>query len=347
MSIFIDHKFIGMLAPQLQMFKRKKADLYNCRCPLCGDSKKRKTAARGYFFVEKNEFLYKCHNCGVCLSLGNFLKAEAPHLYKDYIVERYKTGTDRRSTPAPEFKFPKPKFNSVANELRQLQPLTKLPESHPAIQFMIRRRFPKYAFTKLYYTDDFATWASLLDSSKGDELRPNEARLVIPFFNREGELYAAQGRSLDPNERLRYITCVTEREDGLSNRRWFGLERHKTDETTIIVEGPLDTFFIDNAIAMCGAGTFKDLPVGVEKETSIIVYDNEPRNREIVKYMRSMLRSGFTVCVWPAGTVGKDINDMVLAGRSKSNIQRDILRNAFGELAGFTKLSEWARVSSP
>ncbi len=343
MGLYIDHKFIGMLSPQLKMFKRKKADLYNCRCPLCGDSKRSRTKARGYFFVEKNQFYYKCHNCSVCLTLANFLKSQAPHLHREYVVERYKGGTDRRNTPSPDFKFTKPKFKSVADELKKLEPLTKLPESHPAVQFMIQRRFPKHAFTLLYYTDDFAAWARLLDSSKGDELAENDARLVIPYFNREGQLYAAQGRSLDPTDGLRYITCVADREDGLSNRRWFGLERHKPSEPTIILEGALDTFFLDNAIAMCGAGAFKTLPVGIDKETSIVVYDNEPRNREICKYMHTMLHRGFRVCVWPDRLVGKDINDMVLAGRSQSDVQAIILENAVSGLEGFTRLSQWWR----
>ncbi len=344
MGLYIDHKFIAMVSPQLQLFKRKSANLYNCRCPICGDSKRNKTKARGYFFVEKNQFFFKCHNCGICQNLGTFLKHQAPHLHKEYVVERYKTGDDHRNTPSPEFKFTKPKFKSVADELKKITPLTKLPESHPAVQFMIRRKFPKYAFTLLYYTDDFAAWARLLDPSK-DQLVDNDARLVIPYFNREGQLYAAQGRSLDPTDGLRYITCVADREDGISNRRWFGLERHKTDEPTIVLEGALDTFFLDNAIAMGGAGAFKHLPVGVDKDTSVIVYDNEPRNREIVGFMRAMLNRGYRVCVWPERLGAKDINDMVLAGRSKSVIERDILQNAVSGLEGFTRLVHWRKTN--
>lgn len=344
MGLFIDHKYIGMVSPQLRMFKRKSANLYNCRCPLCGDSKKNKTKARGYFFVEKNQFFFKCHNCGVCLNLGTFLKRQAPHLHREYVVERYKTGNDHRNTPSPDFKFPKPKFKSVADELKKLTPLTKLPESHPAVQFMIQRRFPKHAFTLLYYTDDFSAWARLLDSTK-EGMVEDEPRLVIPFFNREGQLYAAQGRSLDPDNPLRYITIVGDREDGLSNRRWFGLERHTTDKPTIVVEAPLDTFFLDNAIAMAGAGAFSLLPVGVDKETSVIVYDNEPRNREICKYMHTMLSRGFNVCVWPDRLAEKDINDIILSGRSKSDVQTIILENAVSGLEGIARLGQWRRTN--
>ncbi|GAF89991.1 unnamed protein product [marine sediment metagenome] len=264
-------------------------------------------------------------------------------MFKEYLVERYQDGSDRKNTPKPDFKFTQPKFPSLSEALRDITPLTKLPEAHPAIQFMIRRRLPKYAFTLLYYTDDFAEWARLLDPSKENDLVENEARLVIPFFNREGQLYAAQGRSLDPNARLRYITCVAEREDGLSDRRWYGLERHKTNKTTFIVEGPFDTFFLDNSVAMCGAATLKHLPVGVDKEKSVIVYDNEPRNSEICKYMHTMLHRGFRVCVWPRGLVGKDINDLILAGVSRESLQKIILDNAVTGLQGIAKLSVWRK----
>jgi len=331
-----------MVSPQLQRFKRKSANLYNCRCPLCGDSKRNKTKARGYFFVEKNQFYYKCHNCGVCLGLANFLKAVAPHLHKEYVVERYMTGNDRKNTPTPAFKFTKPKFKSVADELQKLVSLTKLPKNHPAVQFAIKRQFPKSAFLRLYYTDDFAAWAKLLDS-KREDLVESDARLVIPFFNREGQLYAAQGRSLDPTNRLRYITCVADREDGLSDRRWFGLERHDTDKPTIIVEGPLDALFLDNTIAMVGAGAFKYLPVGVDKETTIIAYDNEPRNKEICKYMHTMLHRGYRVCVWPERLVGKDINDIILAGTDHRTLHRIISENAVSGLAGIAQLSVWRK----
>lgn len=343
MTLYVDEKFIGLVSPQLQQFKRKKENLYNFRCPVCGDSKKNKTKARGYFYVRQNQYFFSCHNCSVCLSLANFLKDQAPHLYNEYVVERYKQGSDKKNTPKPKFKFTKPQFPSVAAALQDVVPLTKLPEDHPAVQFMIRRRFPKKAYRLLYYTDDFASWAQLLDPEK-ENLVQDEERLIIPFFNREGELFAAQGRSLRPEVtgELRYITIKADRSED-SSRRWYGLERHDPIKPTFVVEGPFDTFFLDNAIAMGGAGAFPSLPDGVRKEDSVIVYDNEPRNKEICSYMHQMLKRGFFVCIWPDKMASKDINDMILAGLSKKDIQRTIEENTYAGLAGLTRMTEWGR----
>ena len=35
----IDSKYIGLVSSRLQKFKRVKANLYNFRCPICGDSR--------------------------------------------------------------------------------------------------------------------------------------------------------------------------------------------------------------------------------------------------------------------------------------------------------------------
>ena len=89
---------------------RKKDDLYNFRCPYCGDSQKHKNKARGYFFRLKQDMVFKCHNCGVGRTLPNFLKDNAPDLYDEYIMERYKSGTTGKGSYVPKPKFEKPKF---------------------------------------------------------------------------------------------------------------------------------------------------------------------------------------------------------------------------------------------
>ena len=70
---FIDDKFVGMISPRLDKFKKVKPGLYNFRCPLCGDSKKNKSKARGYLYQKKSDLNYKCHNCGITASFAYFL----------------------------------------------------------------------------------------------------------------------------------------------------------------------------------------------------------------------------------------------------------------------------------
>ena len=88
----IDSKYIGLVSSRLEKFKRVKADLYNFRCPICGDSKKHKNKARGYFYQVKTNTNFKCHNCGASSSLNNFLKQIDTTLHKQYVLEKFKEG---------------------------------------------------------------------------------------------------------------------------------------------------------------------------------------------------------------------------------------------------------------
>ncbi len=77
----VDDLYINRLSIRLEKFKRVKNSLYNFRCPFCGDSKKNKNKARGYFFLVKVRIVYKCKNCVVVKNTSNFLKYFAPDLY--------------------------------------------------------------------------------------------------------------------------------------------------------------------------------------------------------------------------------------------------------------------------
>ena len=88
----IDVKYINLISSRLSKFKRVKPNLYNFRCPICGDSQKNKNKARGYFYQVKNNTNYKCHNCGVNISFNNFLKKIDPTTQKQYAFEKFKEG---------------------------------------------------------------------------------------------------------------------------------------------------------------------------------------------------------------------------------------------------------------
>ena len=70
----IDSKYIGIISSRLQKFKRVKPDLYNFRCPICGDSKKNKSKTRGYLYSVKADMNFRCHNCGASMTFSNFLR---------------------------------------------------------------------------------------------------------------------------------------------------------------------------------------------------------------------------------------------------------------------------------
>ena len=129
---YLDSKYVSLVSPQLQRFTKKKDHLYNFRCPYCGDSKKKKNLARGYIFRVKNDYVYKCHNCGVGRTFTNFLKDQDPNLHNQYVMERYRDGLTGKGTqtPQPKFDFKKPIFKTSIG----LQKISELNNSHPARQ---------------------------------------------------------------------------------------------------------------------------------------------------------------------------------------------------------------------
>ena len=143
----IDSKFIGLVSSRLQKFKRIKADLYNFRCPLCGDSQKHKNKARGYFYQVKTNTNYKCHNCGASLSFNNFLKQIDSTLHKQYTLEKFKDGFTGKGfvVEEPKFEFKKPVFKKDLD-------LPKASEVSVAKEYLENRKLDP---TQFYFASKF------------------------------------------------------------------------------------------------------------------------------------------------------------------------------------------------
>ena len=132
MSIITDSKFLGLLSPKLERFKQVRDHLWNFRCPICGDSRRNRSKARGYVYKKKSDLFFNCHNCGSGLSIGNFIKEIDPTLHKHYVMERYKAGeTGKRKSKEPEFKFEPPKFKPKKTTIH-IQSIGSLPKAHYA-----------------------------------------------------------------------------------------------------------------------------------------------------------------------------------------------------------------------
>ncbi len=328
---FIDVKYINLVSSRLQKFKQVKNNLYNFRCPYCGDSQKHKNKARGYIYKSKNDHNYKCHNCGVTRSFTYFLKDIDESLYKEYALERYKFGLTGKGTvtPNPEFKTKKPVFKKVT-ELEQFKDLNKISElntTHPAREYLSKRQIPEKFFSRFYFVEDYNLWAKNENTFK-------ESRIILPLISEEGNVFGYQARSLNKNSKLRYITTI------LDNQypKLFGLDRINKNETIYITEGPFDSLFISNSIAMCGA----DVDVSVWGiNDPVWIYDNEPRNKQIVSRISHIIEMGQKVVIWPSTIKEKDINDMVMSGY----IPQDIIeQNTFHGIESKIKFTEWKKV---
>ncbi len=329
MSEFVDVYYVTLLSGRLEKFARKKEDLYNFRCPYCGDSQKHRNKARGYFFRIKTDMVFKCHNCGVGRTLPNFLKEQAPDLYDEYIMERYKKGTTGKGSYVPKPKFEKPKFKKKG----ELKSLSELNKEHPAVGYVLGRQIPEAHFGDLYYTDKFCTWVNTQKPTFKD-VKKDHPRIIIPFIDNEGTWFGFQGRSLSTDDKLRYITIMLDE----SKTKIFGLNRVDYNKTVYITEGPIDSFFIDNAIAMAGADV--DWSALSDSE-AVFVYDNEKRNKEIVNRMQKAIDKGYEVVIWPDNLQEKDLNEMYVAGH---DVQSLVEFNTYSGLQAQIKLTEWKRV---
>jgi predicted RNA-binding Zn-ribbon protein involved in translation (DUF1610 family) len=336
MSVFIDRSFLLQVSPKLQRFSKKKDDLYNFRCPICGDSQKNKLKSRGYIFRKKNDYFYMCHNCGISTTFYNFLKEVDPNLLKEYQLERYKNGTDNGNYPKPEFeefKAEKPTFKKAL----ELPTIESLPDAHFAKNYVQKRRIPETFSSQLYYAEDFASFVQSLGIQK-EGLHKDDKRLVIPFYDKEKNLVAIQGRSLGESK-LRYITLKLHDD----NKKVYGLDRVDTDKLIYVVEGPIDSMFLDNAVATADSN-LESIVDSLDKSKVVLIFDNEPRNKEIVAKMEHAIDNHFNVVVWPEFMEDKDINDMILSDFSPDEIQDIIDKHTFLNLRAKMEFVNWKKV---
>ena len=333
MSSYIDLKFINDVSGRLEQFKKKTDYLFNFRCPHCGDSKKSKTKARAYLYRVKNDMFFKCHNCGQGQNFANFLKFVDPKLYSEYVLERYKGSAP--ATPTPKFDFQPVKFKDQTI-LDDLKSISDLPEDHPARLYVVKRKIPEKYFDILYLCNKFMTLVNKV-KPKTYKVIKDHPRLIIPFFDTTGKLFAFQGRAFG-KEQPKYLTVKLDEK----KQKIFGLERVNFTQEVKIVEGPIDSFFISNCVAAAGADLFLKNKLPNEKVTYI--FDNEPRNKEIIKRMYKVIEKDFNIVIWPDDIQLKDVNEMIMNERSPAKVEDIISRNTYRQLSALTKLSQWKKV---
>ena len=339
MALFTDLKYLKLISNRLPLFKQKSDRLWNCRCILCGDSSKKKTKTRGYFFPAKNELYYKCHNCNASMHFGSFLKQLDGMQYNQYIMERYNEGLPAKKPHQKienKFKMEQPVFDIKEETLldKLLDRLDTLPEDHEAVQFCIKRKIPKEKFKRLYFIENMKDIGQLSDKYK-DKITTDEPRLVIPFYNNIGQLSGVTCRALR-GESLRYVLIKVKEDDVLV----FGMNEVDKTKPIYVVEGPLDSLFLPNAIAVGGTSFGKMETIGLPKDKLIMIVDNQPRNKDVARVLDKIIGSNYNVVIWPQTIQEKDINDMVLSDLEPLKI---ISKNIYSGLEAKLKFTEWKR----
>jgi transcription elongation factor Elf1 len=328
---FIDVKYINLISSRLPKFKKVKPNLYNFRCPICGDSQKQKNKARGYLYRVKNNTNYKCHNCGISVSFNSFLKDLDPETHKQYIFEKFKDGKTGKNFAA---ETPEDIFKKVETSKPEFKEKIVINLPNAFLESRSKNYLESRAIFRgeFYYARNFMEFVNTIKPNTFKTTQFGEERIVIPLI-RNNTLIGVQGRALSTNP-IKYLTIMLDDDAP----KVYGLDTIDKRLPVYVVEGPFDSTFINNSVALCGSdGEIRDL----ERSDKVFVYDNEPRNKEIVSRIERCIERGERVVIWPTTIREKDINDMVLSGH---NVQEIVESNVYTGLQAKLKFTTWKKI---
>lgn len=335
MSFHIDLKYLRIISPKLEGFTQKNNELFNCRCHYCGDSQKKKSKKRGFFYKKGDNMFYRCFNCEVSTTFYKALESLDPYVAKEYALERFTDGSNKhhphkKETPV----FKKPVFQTF--KTLNIPSIGDLPDDHFAKKYVLERKIPKGSHKDLYFAEDFKKFVNEIYPENDKELVDNDPRLILPFRNENNDLFAFQGRAL-LNNPMRYITVKMN-----ENIKLFGLNKLNKREPILVVESPIDSLFLKNAIATADSNLMIAEYLGKEKLT--LIPDREPRNTHICKGIQKYIDNGLKVCLFPETMKGKDINEFILNGVSKPSLERIIVNNTFSGIRAQIEFDRWKKV---
>lgn len=330
-----------MLGSRLRNFKQKKDYEWNFSCPVCGDSSKNPLKARGYVYRKSGGLFVKCHNCGYGSTLGNLIKHVDPKMYDEYVMERYKGGATRYNAHkditevVPEVKSVTLLTDDILSPLKRLDTLR---DTHPAVQYLINRQIPTDKWHLLYFAPKFKKFTNSVSPKFQEPIVGEHPRMIIPYFTPAGKCFAFQARAYGDEEPKYFTIKVDETQEKI-----YGLDRVDYSKRIYVVEGPIDSLFLPNAIAVSGA-SFDTPIVRSILPNATIVMDNEPRNKDIVKQLAKYIKLGYNVCMFPESIEQKDINDMILSGKTPDEIVNLINTNTFSGIEAELRFSYWKKI---
>ena len=338
-TLYIDETFLRQISSRLERFKQTSPHHFNARCPICGDSQRSKSKARWHAFQHNSKgfLVCKCFNCGYTNSFDNFLKDIDPQVHKMYLMEKFKDANNVSNTVTIDTLVKqKPAFDT--SPLKKLKKISQLDIKHPVRLWVVaKRQIPSKAHYRLYYAPKFKKWVNEVLPGKFESEDNDEPRLIIPMFNADGDMYGFQGRSFSKDS-IRYITIMLDDSYG----KLYGLDTINPSEIVYCFEGPIDSLFVSNSIASCGGDIVSDLQLlNIEKDSTVVVYDNEPRNVDTIAKIEKAIEQQYPVVIWPDDINEKDVNDMVKAGHDVEYILR---RNIFKGLQAKLRMMEWKKI---
>lgn len=338
MSLWLDEKYLRFLSPQLERFTQKQAHTYNFRCPLCGDSDRIQSKTRGYVYAKGQQLMFKCHNCSIALPFVALLRRMSRHLYDQYLLEKLKD--ERPVERAPEREVPAIQEIKRGAELPILTLFSSSTHAlHDVYLYAKNRGLNDDALARLSATNKAYSWLlPLVGEDKAKKVADGLNYLVLPMCLPDGTWYGAQLRMASRKE---YITFRWSHEP----LKVFGLNAVDPQRSVYIVEGPVDALCLPNAIAACGSDLIgawqhvEQMCPEFRQAERIYVWDNEPRNKEVVRHLRDAIRLREKVVIWPK-SFPKDINDAVLEGIEVESLVRT---RTFSGLMSELEFESWKK----
>lgn len=351
MALYIDVKYVSFIASRLRNFKKKDATLWNCSCPICLDSKQNKHKARGYIYMREQKLFYACHNCGASMSFGKFLEDVDPILHSEYRLEVYREKNEGKVERKPKKVEPEDDVDAslfataTASRLkptivrpqptlldRLMDRLDILPREHEAVRYVAGRKIPEDQWHKMYFIPNMLDIVQLSEKYKG-RIKTQEPRIVMPFYDTKGQLTGVTCRAIR-GEKLRYIVVKVKEDAPLI----FGINDIDRTKKVYVVEGPIDSMFVPNCIAVGGTAMQRVNYLGLNDTT--IVFDNQPRNKDVCRIQERAISNGENVVVWNPRLSQKDINDMAQDG---INYMREINTRTFQGLQAKLEFDNWKK----
>lgn len=336
MDTFIDYKYIVQLGSYLTGFQKVGSNLWNFRCPLCGDSQKNIHKKRGYIYLKDNQYRFHCHNCGVDKSFSFFLKDVSIELFQEYRKESAFENIKQKPN-FEQFKVKKP-FKKVCS-MKNLIKVSELQHDHPAYIYLVSRNVPLQSFDKVYWTEQFPSVVSELIPEKYKETKLPSTGIVFEVRSIDSNDYPIVGyqlRSIDPNcsKAHRFVNCCMDDQKGV-----FGINRIDRSKQVFVVEGPIDSLFLPNCVAAFNSSLWR-----VNIPDAIYINDCEPRNKSVTKQIKTCIDKGLKTVLLPEEYENMDINDIVsMFGYTQKQLIDLLTSYTFQGLTAKVKFAQWKK----
>ncbi len=338
--MWLEQKYVSLISPRLELFKKISDNVWNFRCPYCGDSKKNRRKARGYLFNYKNSIMFKCWNCNLSHGLKQFLQDQDNRLYNEFLYEKIGYVDENQiEIASPIVKKEQSAFTHFSKSpLSKLEKISSLHHTHPARMYVDERKIPPRFHYKLYYAPNYKEWVNSFIPNKFSNTSIADSRLVIPMLDSEKRFIGCTGRSINKNEKVRYISAVVSEE----SERLFGLDDLDRSKPMYVTEGAIDSYFIENCVGLGGTNFINFQP---NKDETTIIIDNDPRNKEVVNRLHQLILENYKVFIWPQNLNDvKDINEWFLKCGSTADIKLTVDANTFSGLTALAKWMQWKKI---